>query len=325
MGHTSGKRYVEIEIQRALLSRTGEDQLHVGIDNVDGFYALSGPGKMLPEDAQEVIGLAVDLDHYLLYWRNATIPASAEGQPLARGAKPYAVKVKGGRDLHLLLARGQIRINHGQRPFRYAMPAGYIAWYVPARSDQPSNWIMPPYERVGGLDRPTVASGYWTWLLDRESAQNPAQDRTGAACTLKQGEKFWYLAGAAEADRIERNCIVPYGTTMVVPVMAILLVFDEMKGCQKNKELASLAPFTLQNTWLEIDGTRFDRLQDYSASLSTCAPLEIAGKRLSGHANWLGLWVPLRPLPRGEHVISFGGRFNAMNFDRRVTYKISVR
>lgn len=325
IGHTSGKRYAEIEIQRELLSRTGENVLNVGIDNVDGFYALSGPGRIAPEETHEVIGMAVDLDSYQFRWRNATIPASAEGQPLARGTKPYTLKVKGGSDLHLLLARGQVRINHGQRPFHYPMPAGYAPWYVPELKDGPITWLMPPYERMGGLDRPKVASGYWMWLLDREPALNPVQDRTGAACTLKQGDKFWYLAGAQESERIERRCAVPYGTTLILPVMAIMLNFGEMGDCQKNKELASLSPYTLQNTWLEIDGTRFDRLQDYSANISTCPPLEVGGKLLSRQANWLGLWVPLRPLPRGDHVISFGGRFNATNVDRKVTYKITVQ
>lgn len=42
-------------------------------------------------------------------------------------------------------------------------------------------------------------------------------------------------------------------------------------------------------------------------------------------ANWLGLWVTLKPLPRGEHTIAFGGGIKAVNLNRRVTYKILVK
>jgi hypothetical protein len=63
---------------------------------------------------------------------------------------------------------------------------------------------------------------------------------------------------------------------------------------------------------------------DYSVNVSTCPPLEVAGKKLAAQANWLGLWVPLRPLSRGEHVITFGGRLDAMNRDRKVTYRLCV-
>ena len=239
--------------------------------------------------------------------------------------KPFALKVRMNSNLQFIISRGQIRINHGQRPFSFPMPAGYKPWYAPSESDEPSRWLQPPWERTAGLERQVLARRYWDWLYDRDPAQNPSLDRTGDLCNLKQGSQFWYLAGGAEADRIERRCTVPYGMPVVIPVMAMLLQFDKAENCEANVKLAELAPFTLQNTFLEIDGKRFDRLQDYSAKWAVCTPFEAAGKRTSDQAVWLGLWVPLRPLPRGEHVISFGGRFNALNSDRRVTYRISVQ
>jgi hypothetical protein len=229
------------------------------------------------------------------------------------------------KNLQFALARGQIRINHGQRPFSFAMPAGYKAWYAPIESDEPSRWLQPAWERTVGLDRPALARAYWDWLFDRDAAQNPTLDRTGALCSFHQGAKYWYLAGGAEADRIERRCTIPYGMPVVVPVMSFVLQFTKPEDCEANVKVASLAPFTFQNSFLEIDGKRFDRLQDYSASWSACTPFVTGGKRTSDQALWLGLWVPLQPLPRGEHVITFGGRFNALNSDRRVTYKVNVQ
>jgi uncharacterized protein YecT (DUF1311 family) len=326
LGHTSGKWYAEFEVNRDVYLGKDDVDVQVGIDNVDAFVAVTGVDRTMPADSKvEVIGLAVDLDKRELFWRGSDGLGNKAAQPLAVSTKPFALKVRMNTNLQFVISRGHLRVNHGQRPFNFAMPAGYKPWYDPSESDEPSRWLQPPWERTEGLERQDIARGYWNWLYDREPAQNPTLDRTGELCNFHQGAKYWYLAGGAEADRIERRCAVPYGMPVVVPVMAILLQFAKPQMCEDNVKLAELAPFTLQNTFLEIDGKRFDRLQDYSAKWSACTPFEAAGKRTSDQAIWLGLWVPLRPLPRGEHVISFGGRFNALDLDRRVTYRINVQ
>ncbi|MGE0333143.1 MAG: hypothetical protein AB7P37_20885 [Ramlibacter sp.] len=328
LGRTAGKWYAEIAIHRSLMNLPGGRSLQLGVDNVDGFYAIADwaaarqpqPGT---DDGFDVYALAIDLDRRELSWRDGSLQGGP--QPLAFSGKPYTLKLRGNINIAELLTVGHIRINHGQGAFAHAMPAGYRPWYVPSSADDPSGWLTPPWELTAGQQRPALAAQYWQWLLDRDPAQNPAADRTGAACALKQGDGYWYLAGAAAPDRVERRCAVPFGMPLVVPVMAVLLPFDNPQDCARNARIAALSPFSLQNTFMEINGIRMDRLQDYSVHDARCEPMQVAGKVISHQAVWLGLWVPLRPLPRGEHVVTFGGRFNAMNFDRRVTYRIQVR
>jgi hypothetical protein len=322
-GHTAGKWYAEITIQRPALQRARD--LRLGVDTVDGFYSPPTQAKLPPPDGEdEVIALIVDLDRKRLQWRSASVPVQGEGEALAPSGKPVTLKLRGA-EVHALLAQRQVWINYGQDPFKHAMPPGFRAWYTPARGGEPLRWIAPAPERLAGKSRAQVAAAYWQWLLDRDAAQTPTLDRTGALCGAKQPGEWWFLAGAAEADRIERRCTVPYGTPIVVPVMAVLLNFSDAKACSDNEKLASLAPHTLQNAFLEIDGKRFDRLQDYSASISHCPPMEAGGKLVSPQANWLGLWVPLKDLPRGEHVVSFGGGFKALNIERRVVYRLTIQ
>ena len=61
IGHNSGKWYAEIQVNKALAGRRGSGQVHVGVDNVDGFYAISGDVEA-PDDTLETFGLAIDLD-----------------------------------------------------------------------------------------------------------------------------------------------------------------------------------------------------------------------------------------------------------------------
>ncbi|QJW83160.1 hypothetical protein HK414_01600 [Ramlibacter terrae] len=93
-------------------------------------------------------------------------------------------------------------------------------------------------------DRQQLAVAYWNWVLTRNPADHPTQDRTGTLCAQGRGDRFWFLAGGAAEDRIERRCTVPFGTQIIVPVMAFVLHFAEMDDCRNNAKVASLAPFT---------------------------------------------------------------------------------
>lgn len=326
VGRNSGKWYAEVTIERGIAETAEKAGFQIGIDNASGFYALGlGKVKLPPDQPVEVVGLMVDLDRRTLNWRTVTLPFSDDAIPLAVGTRPYAIKVKGARNLEYWLARGQVKINYGQNAFKYTMPAGYSPWYYSRDEEDPIRWLVPSYERTGNLEVKQTASAFWNWLLDRDSADNPTLDRDGGLCEARQKGQFWFLAGAEASARIERTCTVPFGTNVVIPVTSAMLTSNSDDLCTATAEVARLSPHTIQDSFLEIDGRRFDRLQDYSASEFSCAPLTVAGQQLAKQANWLGLWVTLRPLPRGEHTIAFGGRVKAINADRKVTYKVLVK
>jgi hypothetical protein len=218
-----------------------------------------------------------------------------------------------------------VRINYGETAFKYPMPAGFAPWYHNPVKDDPALWLTPSYERVEKMDTKQIAYAFWDWLINRGDSPSPTLDRIGTQCAVNQKGSLWFLAGAQATDRIERTCTVPYGVNVVVPVISVLLSSDDSETCKGTVELTQLSPYTIQDGFLEIDGRRFDRLQDYSASVFACSPLVFGGQQLAKHANWLGLWVPLRPLPRGTHTITFGGKVNAIKTDRQVTYKLIVQ
>lgn len=326
MGHTSGKWYAEVTIDRDVVESAESNGFYLGVDNVNGYYAIDfGKLRLPPDQSVEVIGLMVDLDNRLLDWRTYSRNFSGRGVPMFVNEKPYAIKLKAKKNLEYWLSRGKVRINYGQTAFKYPTPAGFSPWYYSPVKDDPSLWFVPPYERVERKDTKQIAYAFWDWLINRGGAPNPTQDRTGAECAVNQKGSFWFLAGAQTTDRVERSCSVPYGVNVVVPVISLLLSSDDSEVCKNLVEVAQLSPYTIQDSFLEIDGRRFDRLQDYSASVYACSSLVYDGKQLAKHANWLGLWVPLRPLPRGTHTITFGGRINAVKTDRQVTYKLIVQ
>lgn len=319
MGHgSSGKWYAEISVE----SLKG---VRVGIDNVGSFIAI-GDSRPSEEEKPNVFGLALDLDSRMFYWRDSRSGAiGKDGVPLAPSEKPYAIRVSSDKNLETLLKYGSVRINYGQAPFKFAMPAGYSPWYYTRDANDVATWLVPPYERVDGKEVKGHAEGFWRWLQARDPKQHPALDRSGQFCAEGQSGAVWFLAGGAAADRIERTCSVPFGSNIVVPVITAMFPSADLATCKATAEVTKLAPYSMQNSFFEINGKRFDRLQGYSASQSNCGEVVVNGKPAATNPVWMGIWVPLRPLPRGEHTISFGGRVNAINVDRQVTYKIVVR
>jgi hypothetical protein len=326
MSHISGKWYAEVLIDRNVVENAESNGFYVGVDNVNGFYAIDfGKTKLPPDQNVEVIGLMVDLDNRFLDWRTYSNNFSGRGVPMFVNEKPYAIKLKAKKNLEYWLSRGHVRINYGETAFKYPMPAGFSPWYFSPLKDDPSLWLVPPYERVDRKNTKQIAYAFWDWLINRGGTPNPTLDRTGAQCAVNQKGSFWFLAGAQTTDRIERTCTVPYGVNVVVPVISLLLSTNDSEVCKGMVEVAQLSPYTIQESFVEINGRRFDRLQDYSASIYSCSSLVYGGEQLAKHANWLGLWVPLRPLPRGTHTITFGGKINAVKTDRQVTYKLIVQ
>lgn len=319
MGHgNAGKWYAEVSVESLKGAR-------VGIDNIGNFIAI-GDSRPSNEEKPDVLGLALDLDARMFYWRDSRSGAiGKDGVPLAPSEKPYGIRVSADKNLETLLKYGSLRINYGQAPFKFAMPAGYSPWYYTRDTSDVANWLVPPYERVDEKDIRGHAEGFWRWLQGRDPKRHPALDRSGQFCAEGQSGALWFLAGGAAADRIERTCAIPFGSSIVVPVITALFPSNDLATCKATAEVTKLAPYSMQNSFLEINGKRFDRLQGYSASQSNCAEAVVDGKPVAANSVWMGMWVPLRPLPRGEHTISFGGRVNAINVDRQVTYKIVVR
>lgn len=326
IGHKTGKWYAEVTIDPLLVDRISQKTFSVGVDNINGFYALTDERTQETKEPT-VIGLLVDLDRNYFEWRSASHqPSDAfNGVPLAQSDKPYTIKLRSSEPMQRWLDLGHIRINQGQKPFKYSLPAGYEPWEYSRGKDETKMLLVPAYEKIFGMDHKETALAFWTWLLNHKANQNPAADRTGEQCAVLQNSNFWFLAGADATDKVERKCTVPYGVNIVIPVASLMLAGDDASGCNNTSEVAKLSPHTIQNSFIEISGKRFDRLQDYVAKEFSCAELRLGDRVFAKYANWFGLWVPLKPLERGEHLITFGGRIHAINADRKVTYRITVK
>ena len=168
-------------------------------------------------------------------------------------------------------------------------------------------------------------------------------DITGLNCNKNQtDQRVWFLAGTF-GGRVLRKCEIPFGRSILFPVIADLISFAEFDFKTKH-ELRGYAKHDLdqtKNMMVELDkfqiGTEKYRVQTdlfefYNAKGD---PTGMPSGFTRGVSD--GYWVFLHPLYKGNHTIHFEAEkprprnenklHNSATsiFSINVTYKITVK
>lgn len=338
---SSGKLYSEVR-----LNVKGADKgpatsiVQIGVADAKSFVGVQidpakAATKALP-NGDYVVGLAIDLDNGKLYssdngqWR--ATPGSLEGSDIRRGA-PYSLHVSTpGRLLSKFIQLNVVRINTGNEPFQFATPPGYEPYYkAPSNVSGGSrlDWVVPIYQKVANQGLSYWAERYWAWLLVKSPERSPVTDTTGAYCGDAQAGPVWFLASADAKNHIVRSCTVPSGKFILMPAVANLIQSATGNNpCSKieAEDLPQKGVDSIESVYVTIDGQRFDSFYDNRVHTKNCYTIRgPAGETVARDVVFFGAWIMLRPLPPGDHTISFGGKLEALQVNRDVTYKLTVQ
>ena len=281
-----------------------------------------------------VIGIATDLDARRLYWhrdgvwQDGAMPDSGRGIPLTPVADVYA-ELMATVPLDNLSAKGIVQPNFGDAPFSGYQPAGYrgFDWPdhlgdVPAAA--PVAGSVQATGRIAGATQLQWIQRYAEWIRSFSKSESPATDPTGERCGAGQSGAMWFLAGTRELGKVTRECTVPAGKAILVPIINTVaqapggMACDQMQvAVKKFTEGASGLRFSFDGkAWQDIEkhklGTGCFQLRDGTTGAITSAVTS-------------GYWIFLPPLATGRHVIEFGGRFKVDGFEQDVTYVLLVR
>lgn len=281
-----------------------------------------------------VIGVAIDLDARRMYWhrdgvwQDGAMPDSGRGIPLAPAVEVFA-ELAATAPLDNLSAKGIVQPNFGDAPFSGYQPAGYrgFDWPdhlgdVPAAA--PVSGSVQATRRIAGATQLQWIQRYAEWIRSFPQSESPATDPTGERCGAGQSGALWFLAGTRELGKVRRECTVPAGKAILVPIINTVaqapggVACDQMQvAVKKFTEGTSGLRFSLDGkAWQDIEkhklGTGCFQLRDGTTGAITSAVTS-------------GYWIFLPPLATGRHVIEFGGRFKVDGFEQDVTYVLQVR
>jgi hypothetical protein len=205
------------------------------------------------------------------------------------------------------------------------------------RSDvgtNPNPVILPVGSNPYGLSYGEWGARWWQWAFSFPVDSHPLLDTAG--CDAGQSGPVWFLGGSFASATAERNCTVPAGKSLLVPVLNAECSTIEPPpffGGNEAELRDCVAPFidTATGLFATIDGVTVQNLDSYrvqSPLYEFSAPDGgLFGGPVSGAQSVSdGVWLILAPLAAGDHTIHFGGTFNfGAPFTLDVTYHITVQ
>jgi len=355
--HKSGKYYFEIVIDEA---KVGQITSNVITRISDGTRWHGGGHKIETRDLilhfsstdsvriiggdmgnsripKVIIGLAVDLDAGYLYlhrdgiWLDDAFPDSGRGIKI-ESSDNITAEVTSTVSLQTLINNGALKINFGGDRFTKFQPSEYRGFDWPNHQTNVSTKRPIPESyplevkdvKNDGATQLKLIQRYSEWIRAFSKADSPATDLTGERCTAGQSGPIWFLAGTRGLGKVKRECAIPEGKSLLVPI--VYTVAQTLDNVSCNEIQAGIRKFTAGASELRfsLDQKAWENLERHHLE-SGCFSLRDGSSGQIVTAATSGYWIFLPPLPKGLHVIKFGGRFRVMGTEQDVTYELQVQ
>lgn len=198
------------------------------------------------------------------------------------------------------------------------------AWTVvalaapPAAPPQPG--VLPLTAKVEGKGYAQLSAAWWQWALSVPI--EPYRDRDGRFCAVGQDGPVWFLAGTDGSFDTRRECRVPLGKHLFLPV--INMFQQTPLGVKKGRMVMSCdrlqASIAVNNDHLAsavvlIDGVPVKNVVNYRVRSDGCFPvypdLPEDDRYITPVAASDGYWLLIPPLSAGKHTIVVGANYGA--------------
>ena len=191
---------------------------------------------------------------------------------------------------------------------------------------QQSQPVFPPNSTPFGMTYGDWAAAWFQYAFSIPASNNPLPDTTGENCNVGQSSgPVFFLAESCmiPGGQVTRSCTLPAGKALFVPIAVVECSTADSPPFQVNNGqaartcAASVADgIDVGTLHLTIDGKKVPDLRRFRAQspfYDFVLPaqdniLGLTGVTL-GASGADGYWVMLSPLPRGAHVLHFGGDY----------------
>ena len=178
---------------------------------------------------------------------------------------------------------------------------------------------------------------WWSWILGIPKSKNPALDTTGEhAGILEQKQKVLFLAGklAAEGGALpERCCNIPSNKSILIPIIncesnslecpELMTDEDIVKRVQNDEDTIVRPECYVDNVKIPPQRVKSDPTI-FEVKMVEDNIFDVNGGGWT-RASADGYWTFLKPLPKGQHTITFQGSCENGRLHAGANYRILVK
>jgi hypothetical protein len=222
-------------------------------------------------------------------------------------------------------------------------------------------FIVSPQEKTEGRSQSEWIKEYWLWSKSFSKGEEPFNDKDGSFCGQKQSGPIWFLAGSNDSGNLIRNCEVPSGNYIFIPVWLNLIEDDsnENKQCPRMKHILENIAKNAEDIPGVVESKR--EIPNFSISLITMATGKLVLQKATinytdvvvevnkdkiprffmkhqetdcfslkkndgtSQAASSGYSLILKPLPRGSYTIRFGEEPVSNGLFQKIQYNLTVK
>lgn len=167
---------------------------------------------------------------------------------------------------------------------------------------------VPMVETVDDVTVAEWTARWWRWADDQWVA--PYLDPDGRFCQVGQSGPVWFLAGTNGRFQPKRECVIPEGKHLLVPVINMISYgVNEGATCASLQDGAAVNNDNLLSAVVVLDGKLLDDVSKRRVSSEGCFRMDPDDED-STLAAADGYWLLLKPLPRGRHALSVGANYD---------------
>lgn len=169
---------------------------------------------------------------------------------------------------------------------------------------------LMPDARVDGESYGELTARWWQWVAQLPIV--PYQDPDGRLCELGQEGPVWFLAGTDGTFSAHRECVVPAGKYLLVPIINMYVRDSGEAGyrrssCAELQASAAVNNDHLASAIVMLDGVRLPDAKRYRVRSDGCFAAHAGADAPLAAAD--GYWLLFEPLPPGRHHLVVGANY----------------
>jgi hypothetical protein len=177
--------------------------------------------------------------------------------------------------------------------------------------------VLPVDSIVEGVSFGQWTAKWWQWAFAQSIA--PYLDPDGSLCGEGQGGPVWFLAGTNGEFTPHRECVIPAGKYLLVPVINMIYMNHRAghdpantNPCATLQANAAVNNDHFISAVVLVDGVLVEDVARYRVRSDGCFPLTTDVDEASAQSAAAdGYWLLLKPLAPGRHTISIGANYGA--------------